>query len=112
MRLETKGGSNGISDETQKENITKYYFQTQDRLVTPADIKSFIKTFYYEGALFGDEIENITIQREKEYVQINIPLKNDSALKNSDKATSLSNILQTKITLKSSGVLPFKVQIF
>ena len=112
LRLETKGGSNSISDETQKENIAKYYFQTQDRLVTPADIKSFIKTFYYEGTLFGDEIENIMIQRENEYVQINIPLKNDSALKNSDKATSLSNILQTKIALKSSGVLPFKVQIF
>lgn len=111
LLLETKGGNNGISDETQKEDIAKYYFQTKDRLVTPTDIKTFIKTFYYEDGKLGDEIENIIIMREHEYVDIIIYLNKDSVLKNTDKIPALITLLQNKISLKSSGVLPFKVRV-
>jgi hypothetical protein len=112
LLLDTKGGKNSVNDEVQKENIAKYYFQTKDRLVTPADIRTFIRTFYYdESKCFGNEIENINIQRVGEYMSITIKLKNDSELKNSDKFPSLTEILQNKITLKSSGILPFQVEI-
>jgi len=110
LLIETKGGSNGIKDEMQKENIAKYYFQTKDRLVTPADIIVFIKTFYYNNNRLGDEIEYITIKQEVEYLNIIIKLINEDFLCEADKK-QLSELLQTKITLKSSGILPFRVHI-
>ena len=109
LLLDTKGGRNTIQDEAQKEDIAKYYFQTKDRLVTHSDITIFIKTFYYEDAKLDNEIENMSIIRENEYIGITINLKNDSPLKNHDKLESLAKTLQTKITLKSSGILPFRV---
>jgi hypothetical protein len=112
LLFETKGGSDGIKDEAQKENISKYYFQTKDRLVTPADIIIFIKTFYYgENQSLGNDIENIHIERESDKMLIVIHLKNDSILKNTDKVPILEKMLQNKITLKSSGILPFRVSI-
>jgi hypothetical protein len=111
MLFETRGGANGVKDETQKKDIAKYYFQTKDRLITHADICLFIKTFYYEGGKLGKEIGNIMITHETDHIEINILLRNDSALKYSDKLISLSSILQTKISLRSSGILPFHVQI-
>ena len=109
LLLETKGGSNGVKNEIQKEDIAKYYFQTKDRLVTPADIIVFIKTFYYGDRKLDDEIENIATSFKNEYIDITIKLKNDNSLSNIKE--QLSKILQTKIMLRTSGVLPFKVQI-
>jgi hypothetical protein len=110
LLVETKGGANGIKDEAQKKDIAKYYFQTKDRLITLSDISLFIKTFYFENGKLGKEIDNIIFKRETNHIEINIVLKNDSLLKNSDKTIALSSILQTKITLRSSGILPFRVQ--
>ena len=110
--LESKGGKNSVKNETQKENIAKYYFQTKDRLITPVDIRTFIKTFYYgENNKLDDEIETIFIKRESTHMEITIRLKNDSPLKNTEKAQSLAEILQTKITLRSTGILPFRVAV-
>jgi len=108
---ETKGGRNSIKDETQKEDIAKYYFQTKDRLVTPADIHIFIKTFYYDNCKLNNEIENLAIKRENAFVSITIDLKEDSPLKNSEKTDLLAETLQSKINLKTTGVLPFKVKV-
>jgi len=110
LLLETKGGNNGVKNEAQKENIAKYYFQTKDRLITPADIIVFIKTFYHKDNPLGDEIENIAIKTENEYIGITIKFKSDTPLNDTDKQ-QLSEILQTKITLKSSGILPFRIHI-
>ena len=111
LLIETKGGKNAIHDESQKEDIANYYFQTQDRLITPADIGIFIKTFYYDDGKLDDEIENISITRENEYMRIMINLKQDSLLKNSDSLESLAEVMQNKIMLRSSGILPFNVTI-
>jgi len=112
LLLETKGGKNSITDETQKENIAKYYFQTKDRLITTEDIRTFIKTFYYnENNQLCNEIERLDIQRNSEYISIIITLDNDSLLKNTDKVYSLAETLQTKIMLRSNGILPFQVTI-
>lgn len=84
----------------------------KDRLVTPADIRAFIRTFYYdEGKRLGDEIENIIIQRKSEHLSITIKLKDDSVLKQANKAFSLSKLLQSKLRLKSTGILPFRILI-
>jgi len=111
LLLDTKGGKNSIKDESQKENIAKYYFQTRDRLITPADIRTFIKTFYFENSQLDEYIENITIKRESECIDIAINLKekNDIQLKDKD---ILATTLQSKIMLRSSGILPFQVKIF
>jgi hypothetical protein len=111
LLLETKGGRNAIKDETQKEDIAKYYSQTKDRLVTPADIIVFIRTFYYDEKKLGNEIENIDIKSNKEIISIFIRLKNDSYLKKIEKTEILEEALQNEITLRSSGILPFQVEI-
>ena len=110
LLFETKGGSDGIKDETQKEDIANYYFQTKDRLITPADIIVFIKTFYYDGKKMGDELENISLNSDNECIRIDLKLKKDTLLSEENKQ-HLSEILQTKISLKSSGILPLRVQI-
>ena len=110
LLLETKGGSNSVKNEMQKEDIAKYYFQTKDRLVTPADIITFIKTFYYGEIKLGNEIKNIAIKQKPENIDIIIKLKDDNSMGDVD-MKQLSEILQTKIMLRSSGVLLFKVLI-
>jgi len=111
LLMETKGGRNGMKDDVQKEAIAKYYFQTKDRLVTPADITVFIKSFYFKEGILGNEIENIVMDKKTDFIQISIELKNDSYLRELENLDSLAETLQNKITLKSSGILPFVVNI-
>jgi len=111
MLFETKGGRDSIQNEAQKEDIARYYFQTKDRLVTPADIIAFIKTFYYGERKLNDEIENVSLVPTEEYIYITITLKNDSYLKKIDKTEIVEEELQSKITLRASGILPFIVRI-
>ena len=89
--------------------------------MTPADIRTFIKTFYYEGILLGDKIKDISIDRKNNEIIVVINLKDDSQLETNDKKRqleelqknkeNLEKLLQTKITLKSSGMISFKVGI-
>jgi len=113
LLFETKGGIDGVKDEAQKGNIANYYFQTKDRLITPADIIVFIKTFYYDdNCCLGNEIESLRIERESEKIAVVIHLKNDSLLKNTDRLPLLADMLQNKITLRSSGIMPIQVSLF
>ncbi len=122
LLLETKGGKNSVKDETQKEEIAKYYFQTKDRIITPADIRTFVKTFRYKGILLSNKIEDILINRGSGEMVITVKLKDDSLLKTNEEKRQreellenkekLGKILQTKITLRSSGIMPFKVKIY
>jgi hypothetical protein len=111
LLLETKGGRDALTDESQKEALAKYYHHTKDRLVTPADIIVFVKTFYFENVKLGDEIENVSVKREDEYITVSVNLKANSYLRTSDKRAVLSQTLQTGISLRSSGILPFRVVI-
>jgi hypothetical protein len=111
LLLETKGGRDAVKEESQKEDIAKYYHHTQDRLVTPADIILFIKTFNFENVKLSDEIENISINREDEHIAVNINLKMNSDLRRTGKCGILSAMLQNHISLRSSGILPFRVKI-
>jgi len=111
MLFETKGGRDSIQNETQKEDIAKYYFHTKDRLVTPADIIAFIKTYYYGERKLNDEIENISISPMEDSIHIIINLINNSYLRKIEKTEVVEDELQNKITLRSSGVLPFIVRI-
>jgi hypothetical protein len=107
----TQGGKDAVKDEMQKEDIANYYNHTHDRLVTPADIMVFIKTFYFENVKLIDEIENISIEREDEHITITVNLKINSNLKQTEKCELLAETLQNRIFLRSSGVLPFRVNI-
>jgi hypothetical protein len=109
--IESKGGRNSVKDEAHKEDIAKYYFQTKDRLVTPADITIFIKTFYFNEDMLGKEIENITINPERERVKISILLKSDSYLREAENIEFIAAVLKNKISLRASGILPFEVKI-
>jgi hypothetical protein len=111
LLLETKGGRDVITEETQKEDIAKYYHHTKDRLVTPADIIVFVKTFYFENVKLNNEIENISVCRENEHIAVTIHLKSNSDLSTPDKREILSALLQNQIMLRSSGILPFHVRI-
>jgi hypothetical protein len=111
LLLETKGGRDVVKNEAQKDDIAKYYHHTKDRLVTPVDIAMFIKTFYFENVRLGDEIENISIQHDDNHITVTVNLKDNSELKASDKREILSEMLQNKISLRTSGILPFHVKI-
>ncbi|MCL1851355.1 MAG: hypothetical protein FWF70_08160 [Bacteroidetes bacterium] len=111
LLMETKGGRDAIQNEAQKEDIAKYYFQTKDRLVTQADIIAFIKTYYYGEKRLGDEIMNLSIVPKEDIINIIISLKNDSYIRKMEKTDLVAEELQTKITLRSSGILPFKVYV-
>ena len=109
--LLSQGGKDAVKDESLKEDIAKYYHHTQDRLVTPADLMVFIKTFYFENIRLSDEIENMAINREEDHIVITVNLKNSSKLKQSNKNEILAKILQKQISVRSSGVLPFEVTV-
>jgi len=111
LLMETKGGRNSVKDKIQKEAIAKYYFQTKDRLVTPSDITVFINSFCFNEGILGNEIENISVNRKNDSIQISIKLKEDSVLHELENIGSLAETLQNKITMRSSGILPFKVII-
>jgi len=120
LRLNKKSGRNSVQDEAQKENIAKYYFQTKDRLVTPADIKAFIRAFYNEEEgkekKLDEDIEGIGIVPNHEIgdIVISINLRKDSLLKSkehSDKRQSLEKILQQRIAFKSTNIMSFSVII-
>ena len=107
---DTQSGRNTVTSDVQKEDISKYYFQTKDRLVTQADIRIFIKSFYYnENCKLGSVIKNITMERNPDYILIIINLDVDNTL-NTDK-NFLAKTLQNKIMMKSASVMPFKVEI-
>jgi len=96
LLLETKGGKNSIKDESEKENITKYYFLTKDRLVTAADIRAFCHKE------LGDSIDNIDFSKKNGYIEINIKLKADNP-----KIDAIT--LQRKIELRSTGAVSYQV---
>ncbi|MCL2417501.1 MAG: type VI secretion system baseplate subunit TssF [Bacteroidales bacterium] len=97
LLCETKGGRNSISDEVEKENIAKYYFLTNDRLITAADIRAFCHKE------LGDCVNTINLRKENDCVVIEIKLKEDSSPR-IDETT-----LQRKIELRSTGAVLYRV---
>lgn len=97
------GGKDSVKDEIQKENITRYYLLTKDRLVTLADVRAFC---YKE---MEGQAEKIDIFKEQGTLRVNIQLNEDFLFQNKDKLDLWAETLQRKIELHSSGILPYKV---
>jgi hypothetical protein len=70
LLIDTQGGRNAVTDELQKEDIAKYYFQTKDKLVTIADIRAFC---YKE--LGSENIEKINIEKCSNLLKLKITPK-------------------------------------
>jgi len=97
LLYETKSGKNSIKDETEKENIVKYYLLTGDKLVTAADIRAFCRKE------LGECIEgNINLRKEKDCILIEIKL-------NENNPKIDANSLTKKIELRSTGAVSYKV---
>ena len=100
LLIDTQGGKNAITDEAQKEDIAKYYFQTKDKLVTVADIRAFC---YKE--LESKNIEKINIEKsDNSLIIIIIPKEN---YKIEDKKLQ---ILKRKLSLHTNNY-NFKLEV-
>jgi len=100
---DVEGGRDSIKDEIQKENITRYYLLTKDRLVTLADVR----TFCYKE--MEGQAEKIDVFKEGDTIRINIQLNEDFLFQNKDKLNFWAGALQKKVELRSSGILPYQV---
>jgi len=99
LLIDTQGGRNAIIDESQKEDIAKYYFQTKDKLITIADIRAFC---YKE--LGSETVEKITI--EKSNNSLTITIMQNGNRKVEDKKL---HILQKKLSLRTNNNCSIKL---
>lgn len=99
LLMDTQGGRNAITDESQKEDIAKYYFQTKDKLVTIADVRAFC---YKE--LESKNIEKINIEKQCNTLIIKAILKENHNIE--DKQIE---ILKRKLSLHTNN---YNVQLY
>lgn len=98
------GGKDSVKDEVQKENITRYYLLTKDRLVTLADVRAFC---YKE---MENHAKKIDISKKEGLIWVNIKLNEDYLIQNKDELELQAKGLQKKLELRSSGLLPYHVR--
>ena len=61
----TMGGKNELTDSDEKSMLSKYYMQTNDRIVTRADLKSFCKRFLLQEGFSENTIMSISVDFEE-----------------------------------------------
>ena len=113
----TQGGQDSIND-SQKEDIAKYYFLTKDRLVTVADIRAFCyKEFNIyknpddnKSDLKNIKIENIDIEKiDKKTNTRNINITLNEELNKQD-FQNFTTILERKLPLYTNNNIKFNVK--
>ncbi len=115
-------GSNEMTDKNQQHSMAQYYFVTNDRIVTPADMKMFC---YYElmtqYSISADMIESVTIhpqlQEDKDHcgytIQIEILVAGTPFIKRhfTEKIPQAELFIQKMIEVRSTSVYPIEVNI-
>ncbi|MDR2010203.1 MAG: hypothetical protein LBQ22_06955 [Bacteroidales bacterium] len=106
LLLKTSGGKSAVKTDEEKNDIAKYYFLTKDRLVTLSDLKNYC---YKE---LGNNIKNIDLKRENNQLLISILLDKSCRIKDDENELKLQAcILRKKIELRSSNIIPIKIEI-
>ena len=106
LLTDTRNGRNSIRDDSQKEDIAKYYFLTKDRIITATDIRTFL---YKE--IGSSNVEAIKIRKDKENncIRIDIQLTADSDV---ESIYAQKETLQQKMELRAFNLLPYKIHFY
>lgn len=114
-------GFDEVRDETAQQAVTRYYNQTADRLVTPADIKIFSMQLLM--ARYGIPAKSILdiktcmradMDRQSGYfVSVSIRLEDNSFIRRNlnGKLQSMSQLIEKMIQVRSMSIYPVHVEI-
>ena len=115
-------GLNEIREQSAEASLSRYYLATQDRVVTPADIKFFcyneLLTHY---GITRDMVKSITVSRRQKpelrscgyEIVVEITLANNSFVIRSfsDKIKQVEILIQKMMEVRSANVYPITVLI-
>ena len=115
-------GNNEIREEGALASLSRYYLATNDRIVTPADIKVFCyNELLSRYGIVRDMVSDITVShrlqvdnRECGYdILVEIVLANNPFVKRSfaDKASQVEILLQKMIEVRSTNIYPIHLTI-
>lgn len=113
-------GFNEIRDQSSEVSLSRYYLVTQDRIVTPADIKNFcyneLLTHY---GITHDMLKSISVSRRQNpelrscgyEIVVEISLVGNSFVKRSfiDKLKQVEILIQKMIEVRSANIYPISV---
>lgn len=113
-------GLNEIREQAANMSLSRYYLATQDRIVTPADVKFFcyneLLTHY---GITRDMVKNISVSRRQNpelrscgyEIVVEITLTNNSFVMRSfnDKIKQVEILIQKMIEVRSANVYPITV---
>ena len=115
-------GYDEIRDERAAASLSHYYMATNDRLVTPADIKLFC---YHEllmrYGIVRDRVKSLTVNTRQQSdvtqcgyeILVDITVANNSFIKRgfADRIGSIEKIMESMIKVRSTNIYPVKVSI-
>jgi len=115
-------GFDEIQDERALASLSRYYMVTNDRIVTPADIKVFC---YHEllsrYGIVRDMIKSLTVSRRQQFdyrqcgyeIFVEIILVENSFIKRgfADKLEASERLLKSMITVRCTNIYPIEVSI-
>ncbi len=115
-------GFDEIHDERALTSLSRYYMVTNDRIVTPADIKIFC---YHElltrYGIVRDMVKSLTVSRRQQFdyrqcgyeIFVEIILVENTFIKRgfADKIEASAMLLQSMITVRSLNIYPVRVNI-
>ena len=115
-------GFDEIRDESATASLSHYYMATNDRLVTPADIKLFC---YHElltrYGIVRDMVKSLVVSHRQQFdlkqcgyeILVEITLIENSFVKRgfADKKDSIEILMESMIRVRSTNIYPVKVSI-
>ena len=115
-------GSNGISEESALASLSRYYIATNNRIVTPADIKLFCyKELLTRYGIVRDMVKRLTVNRRQQIdrngpgyeIVVEIILADNPFIKRSltEKVSQVEILLQKMIEVRSTNIYPVVVMI-
>ena len=115
-------GSDEIKEESALASLSRYYIATNDRIVTPADIRIFCyNELLTRYGIVRDMVGNISISRRQQMdnrecgfeIVVEITLADNSFIKRSfaDKIPQVEILLQKMIEVRSTNIYPILVNI-
>ena len=115
-------GSDEVREESAQASLSRYYLATNDRIVTPADIKLFCyNELLTRYGIVRSMVKNIVVNRRQQFelrdcgyeIVVQITLADNTFVKRSfaDKLPLVEILLQKMIEVRSTNIYPLIVNI-
>ena len=115
-------GSDEVTDESAQASLSRYYIATNDRIVTPADIKLFCyNELLTRYGIVRDMVRQLTVNRRQQIerhgpgyeIVVEILLVDNPFIKRSfeEKISQVEILLQKMIEVRSTNIYPIVVTI-